>query len=143
MPQLESGTALIGVGQHSGLRFSLLLRADLTDDNQMNRWLLQFWSGWAFLALGMLGRMHYSGAVPPADFRGHPLSAPEGGLVVELVGWIGVFAWILIALGFFFVVYTTQHGFKTGVVQDRIKALLPEKKAEEVAEGEGENEEGA
>ena len=96
----------------------------------MNIWVSRFLSGLAFLALGVLGVVHRSGVVPPSNFRGHPLAAPEGGLAVEVVGWLGVFSWLLVVLGGFLATRSVQHGFATGAIQAKIAEWKPEKKTE-------------
>ena len=103
----------------------------------MNVWIKRFLSGLGFLAMGVLGLTHKSSIIPASDFRGHPLAAPEGGIPVEVVGWLGVTSWVLLALGLFFVGHSLQHGLKSGAIQKKIAEWMPEKKSEE--EGEAEN----
>ena len=97
----------------------------------MNVWIVRFLSGLGFLFLGALGLSHRASVLPPADFRGHPLAGPEGGLAVEVLGWLGVCSWLLLGIGLFFVIRPIHHGFKVGAIQQKIAEWIPEKKVEE------------
>ena len=95
----------------------------------MNLWVYRFLSGLGFLLLGAVGLVHRAGVVPPSSFRGHPLAAPEGGLPVEVVGWLGVLSGSLIAIGVLLIVRATHYGFSTGAIQAQVAAWAPKKKA--------------
>jgi hypothetical protein len=95
----------------------------------------QFLGGLAFLVLGNFARNLHAAAIPSKGFRGHPLAADEGGLVVELAGWIGVFGLFLVIFGAGFMVHATGRGFQSGSIQAFVRERLPKRKP---AEGEEE-----
>ncbi len=106
----------------------------------MNQHVRQFFGGLSFFILGVWARAYRSAQLPEEGFRGHPLAAPEGGLPVEVLGWMGVVGLVLILLGLGFMGYTLRIGLKSGAIQAWIKDKLPEKKVEEEEPGEGEPE---
>jgi hypothetical protein len=88
-----------------------------------------FSGGMLFLALGLFARSLYSAARPGDDFEVHPLATDNSGLAVELNGWIGIFGWVLLAIGLALVVHSVQFGLKTGQIQSFIKEKMPKRKA--------------
>jgi uncharacterized membrane protein YphA (DoxX/SURF4 family) len=106
----------------------------------MNIWVSRFLSGAGFATLGAAGLAHRASSVPRDGFRGHPLAGPEGGLAVEVVGWLGVCSGLLVLLGLFFMTRAVHHGITTGAIQAQIVEWMPEKKAPSESEEEDQDE---
>ena len=94
-----------------------------------------FTGGVFFLALGIFARSLISGAQPGPEFQTHPLGAGASGIAVELLGWIGVFGYILIATGLGLISLNLWKGLESGEIQAFVKEKMPKRKAAPV-EGE-------
>ena len=96
----------------------------------MKRGQIHFFSGIFFALMGMLA-ISFQGSVRPASHKLSPLSDPDQqGLVVEVVGWIGVFGWLLIAIGLYFAIKSFYVGFVNGDIEAFIAERLPKPKVE-------------
>ena len=104
----------------------------------MNEDLKRFGGGVAFLALGAMGLLYRAKFVPDPTFRGHVLAGPEGGVAVEMAGWLGVGSGILCVIGLAVAYQGVRGGIASGSLEAWITERLPKKK---VPEGEDEGEE--
>ena len=103
----------------------------------MNASLKYFSGGVFFLSLGVFARSLVSGAQPGADFQTHPLGAGTSGVAVELLGWIGVFGYFLVAVGLGLVSLNTWKGLESGEIQAFVKEKMPKRKPAPVEGEEG------
>jgi hypothetical protein len=105
-----------------------------------------FTGGVFFLSLGIFARSLFSGAQPGPEFQSHPLGAGTSGIAVELLGWIGVFGYALIAVGLGLIFLNLWKGIDSGDIQAFVKEKMPKRKpapveGEEDPEGDGERKE--
>ena len=106
----------------------------------MKRGQIQFVAGIFFALMGMAS-VAFRDSVRPDSDRLSPISDPEqSGMVVEVVGWIGVFGWLLILVGLFFAIKSFYLGFVNGDIEAFIEARLPKPKPEEGEESKPEGE---
>lgn len=105
-----------------------------------------FTGGVFFLSLGIFARSLCAGAQPGAELQTHPLGAGASGIAVELLGWIGVFSYLLIAVGLGLISLNLWKGLESGEIQAFVKEKMPKKKVtpvdgEENADGDEERRE--
>lgn len=87
-----------------------------------------FFGGLFFFMLGSFARSLYAGVQPGPQFQVHPLAAGHSGVAVELLGWIGVLGYFLMAVGIFLMAFNLWKGLESGAIQAYAKQKMPKRK---------------